>query len=46
MDKAIKAAKKKIDGLMKNLTSMDIKRDKKCDKAERQAKKSRKMVKR
>ncbi len=39
MDKAIKRAKKSIDKKMDKLTSMDIKRDKKCDKAESMAKK-------
>ena len=38
MDKAIKSAKKDIDKKMDNLVRMDVKRDKKCDKAEHEAK--------
>lgn len=39
MDKAIKSAKRAIDKKMDKLTKMDIKRDKRCDKAEHMAKK-------
>lgn len=39
MDRAIKKAKREIDAKMDKLTRMDIKRDKKCDKAEHLAKK-------
>lgn len=39
MDKAIKVAKKSIDKKMNKLVSMDIKRDKKCEMAEKKAKK-------
>lgn len=39
MDKAIKAVKRAIDKKMDKLVSMDKKRDKKCDHAEKLAKK-------
>lgn len=38
MDKEIKAVKKSLDRKMSALVKKDIKRDKKCDKAERLAK--------
>lgn len=46
MDKAIKRAKASIDSKMDKLTKMDIKRDKKCHMAEKQAKSAKKRVKR
>lgn len=42
MDKKIKTAKKIIDEQMKKLLREDIKRDKKCEKAEEMAKKAKK----
>lgn len=42
MDKKIKSAEKKIDKQMKGLLKEDIKRDKKCERAEKMAKKKKK----
>lgn len=42
MDKAIKSAKRSMDKKMNKLVRMDVKRDKKCEHAEKLAKKKRK----
>lgn len=38
MDKAIKGVKKSLDKKMNKLVKMDVKRDKKCEHAEKEAK--------